>query len=262
MLPLLLLSLALGVPFEDVEHRFHLDLPSTWSFTPQPGDSFGATFHRDQDGIFANATVRVMPFDLAVPLDVLVNRIAAASDAEPGFRLIERKASTVAGYPSVHRRYLALVNGDPRLPKLVDQQILMVGRTGFVVHGEALAAAFPTFERDILHMSATFVPGAGRAQGQDAARRPLTPEDLLGRWHTKGHTLVLSAGGAITLDGEHGRYRLEDGTLLATFGTRTKVYQVDLRAGGLELTGEQFASGKVFTRKTGKAKRSSKASSI
>jgi hypothetical protein len=121
----------------------------------------------------------------------------------------------------------------------------MVGNVGFVVHGEALADAFPTFERDIAHLGATFVPGAGRAQGP-APRRPFTREDLLGHWHAKGHTLVLSGGGAITLDGEHGRYRLEEGALLATFGTRTKVYQLDLRAGGLELTGEQFASGKIF----------------
>ena len=104
MLPFVMLCVALGAPFEDVEHRFHMDVPASWRFTPQPGDSGGATFHRDQDGVFANAMVRVMPFDMAVPLETFVSRIAAASDREQGFRLLERKAASVGGYPSVHRR--------------------------------------------------------------------------------------------------------------------------------------------------------------
>ncbi len=254
MLPLILFCLALGVPFEDVQHRFHLNLPANWRFTPQPGDSGGATFHRDQDGVFANATVRVIPFEMAVPLDGLVNHIAAASDQEPGFRLLDRSQSRVAGYPALHRRYMVLVNGDPRLPKMVDQQILMVGSTGFVIHGEALADAFPTFEADIRQLGSSFVPGA--ALGKVAPpRAPLTRAALYGRWRANGHTLVLSSGGAITLDGQAGRYRLEEGALLATFGTTTKVYQVDMREQGLELSGEQFASGQVFTRDKAAGKR-------
>lgn len=249
MLPLVLMCLFLGAPFEDVEHRFHLKLPAHWQFTPQPGDSGGATFHRSQDGVFANATVRVLPFDMAVPLDALVNHIAAASDQEPGFRLLDRSPSHVGNHPSLHRRYMVLVNGDPRLPKMVDQQIFMVGNTGFVVHGEALADAFPVFEADIRALSDTFVPGNDGAEAaQDAPKKPLTKADLYGRWHGGGHTLVLSAGGAITLDGQAGRYRLEEGALLATIGQATRVYQVDLSASKLEITGEGFVSGQTFLR--------------
>lgn len=254
MLPLVLMCLALGVPFEDVEHRFHLEMPAQWVFAPQPGDSGGATFHRDHGGVFANAMVRVMPFDMAVPLDALVNRIAAASDQEPGFRLLLRKEDRVAGYPSVHRRYLVLVNGDPRLPKMVDQQIFLVGRMGYVVHGEALADAFPTFERDIAALSRTFVPGAGAGPGgAPPPRARLTRAALLGHWHGNGHNLTLSSGGAITLDGLAGRFRLEEGALLAIFGRETKVFQVDMRDGSLELTGDMFASGQRFARGRGKA---------
>lgn len=251
MLPLVLFCLALGVPFEDVEHRFHLNLPAQWQFAPQPGDSGGATFHRNHDGVFANATVRVMPFDMAVPLDALVGRIAAASDQEPGFRLILRKEDRVAGYPSIHRRYLVLVNGDPRLPKMVDQQIFLVGRMGYVVHGEALADAFPTFEKDIAGLSNSFVPGTG-AGAPAPARTRLTRAAVLGHWHGGGHSLTLSSGGAITLDGMAGYFRLEEGALLATFGRDTKVFQVDMTKGCLELSGDIFASGQVFAR--GKAR--------
>jgi hypothetical protein len=255
MLSLLLFSLAIAAPFEDVDHRFHLDLPVRWHFAPQPGDVHGAAFHRDADGAFANAMVRVMPFTMAVELDALASRVAAASDGEPGFRLLVRENSRVGLYPSIRRRFTALVNGDPRLPKMVEQQILVVGQTGYVLHGESLADVFPTFEADIMRMQASFVPGAQGAGAAIHHAQKLHRHHLMGQWISAGHTLALSQGGAITLDGAHGTFSLEGGALTATFGKEVKVYQLDLTQQGLTLTGEAFGKGVLFKAKNRSSKR-------
>ena len=245
MLSLLLLCAAIAAPFEDVQHRFHLTLPPQWRFTPLPGDIHGATFHREADGGFANATVRVMPFDGPVELDTFVSRIAAAADGEPGFRLMARENSQVAGYPGVKRRFLSLVNGDPRLPKMVEQQIVVVGNTGYVVHAEALADVFATFAADIAAIEASFAPGG---VGPLAPGPRLHRRDLIGAWQAAGHALMLTQGGAISLDGAHGTFRLESGTLVATFGHTTKIYQLDVTARHLTLSGQEFAQGVQFRR--------------
>lgn len=242
------LVVAATTPFEDTQRRFHLTLPSGWHFAPQPADTGGATFRRESDGVFVNAMVRVMPLGQDVTLATFAASIGQASVGEPGYRLLSQEACKVDGRDGLRRRYLSLVNGDPHLPKMVEQRLLVADGVGYVLHAETLADAFPVFEADVLELQRSFHLGAS-TQVQ-APKAHLRLRDLLGVWRSEGGEwrLQLTPGGAIGLNDAHGTYHFDQGTLIANLADGTQIFTYELHRGVLVLTGGPFGKGQRFVR--------------
>jgi hypothetical protein len=244
-----LLAALLGQPFEDVERRFHLDLPAEWHFAPQPGDTHGAVFRRLSDGVYANAMVRVMPVPGELTLADFAKRIRAASENEPGYRSIERRACSVGQRPAECRRFLSLVNGDPKMPKMAEQRIVLAAGRGFVVHAETLADGFAVFEPDILAMMESFAVGPA-PRGSHATRAHATWDDLLGTWKSadRVHEITLSPAGTIILDDRHGSYQIQAGNLVAHLDDGVAIFALDYQRGRLVVSGGMFGEGTSFAR--------------
>lgn len=254
----LILALALfaapgATPFEDIHHRFRVSLPPGWQFAPQPGDTGGATFRRAADGALLNGMVRVMSFTEDAELGTFAERIAAASTGEPGYRQLWARDCRLAGLEARCRRYVSLVNSDPHLMKMAEQRVAVRGHTGYVVHAEALAEAFVGAERDIDAFLGSLSIGRGAAS-KASARHPHMA-DLFGRWRSRdgAHALQLTATGSILLDDARGTYRVEMGTLVASFADDTQIFGLDFAGEQLVLSGGAFGDGAHFIRSQGQS---------
>ena len=238
--------------FEDPQGRFTLGLPPGWSFAPQPGDTGGVYFRRIADGIPANATVRVMQFSMPIELTAFAARIAAASDQEPGFHLLQSERALIAGQTGIKRRFVVSINGDRRFTKVVEQRIVVVDHfKGYVLHVETLADAFGTFAADFAAMFAHFSPVTAAAPLPTAELEHvhrLHRRQLWGIWVGGGHKLQLTPGGHVVLDEQAGRYRLDGGTLICKFGAHEQVFTISLSGAVLQLGGGIFAAGQEMTR--------------
>jgi hypothetical protein len=248
----LLLAATVAAPFVDIQHRFSVNLPPQWAFAPLPGDVGGAAFRRVADGVIANAMVRVLPFNQPVDLQAFFAQIGASYGDEPGFRLLISEPTTLAGNRALRRRFVAWVNGNPKMPKLVEQRVTVLGTIGYVVHVETLADAFGIFERDFEMLFASFAPGNNTQTPVAPGRRQHADlRGLTGKWQAADatHTLELSPSGVVVLDGARGRYHIDNGTLVCAMGENDeRMYTVALQEGALELTGAEFGQGQSFRR--------------
>lgn len=252
------LLVALAVPFEDTGHRFHLELPPGWSFTPQPSDTGGATFRRAQEGALAYGMVRVMQLGQTPPaLGAWSQTILGIYSGEPGFRLIHERKTRLAGVPAMEHLFVVSVGPGSKLVKMAKQTTLIAGETGFVVHTETLAEAFPLFERDFKGLLRSFAPGPGPHAPPPKKHRPTTMKMLLGAWQSPDatHTVFLSPQGAAVVDGVEGKYRLAPGQLIVTLPGGDTFYQMELAEGALSLAGGGFPKGQSFVRSVPAPKR-------
>lgn len=252
-----LLAVWLGVPFEDTEHRFSIDLPGQWAFAPLPGDMGGAAFRRVSDGILANAMVRVLRFDRDIELNSIVAQIRNTYEAEPGFRLLISEPVQVAKNPGHRLRFVTWINGNPKMPKICEQRIMLLGRMAYVIHVETLADAYGVFEPDFDALFRSFIPGNGLAAPPVTQMySPINPKILHGKWVTAGntHKLELSPSGIVILDGKRGRYRLDHGTLVIRYADDENnsevMYEMDFHHNQLALTGSDFQKTQKFYRVT------------
>jgi len=247
MIASLIALLILAGPYEDTQHRFSVDLPAKWVFSPVPGDTAGAYFKRTQDGAIANATVRVMKFTQPVDLDTFAARVGDAADHEPGYRLLNNQAVRIGNMPAISRRFVVAINGDLKWTKMVEQRILVVGNMGFVVHVETLADAFPLFQDDFNKILLSFQPGTGKAPSPAQAHRA-KPGVLVGKWEGAGHALELSPSGAAILDRSPGSYHVTSGVLILQLGDQQVQFEYELNGDNLRLSGANFAGGQNFHR--------------
>jgi hypothetical protein len=241
-------------PFEDTQGRFSLDLPAGWSFAPQPGDASGVYFRRVWEGMPANATVRFMTFTVPIDLNAFAARIAAASDQEPGFRLLQSEPVLVAGTTAIGRRFVTFVGGNKRLTKVVEQRLGMLGPfKAYVLHAETLADVFGTFEKDFETLFSSFVPhDSAKPIGPTRAKRPRRFDRrlLVGLWEGGGQTLQLSPAGVAVLGEQSGSYRVDQGVLVLHFGDTEQVFNFELTGKTLQLSGGSFGAGQAFVRRS------------
>ena len=263
MLALLLAAVTVTTPFEDVQKRFHVDLPPGWNFAPQPGDTAGAFFRRDVEGMQGNAAVRVIIFPNPITVEAFVGSVAAATDHDPGFRLLANEPVIVAGLPGVRRRYVVAINGDVKWPKMVEQRFLVAGGLGYIIHVETVADAFGVFEEDFGKLFASFRPGPLTA-GEEAAQvepriqalrqskgvggRVPIAKAIVGRWSGGGHNMQFGASGIVTFDAFHGTYRFDEGTLVLQVGDQQLIFEYSMTGATLRLAGGLLGDGQDFRR--------------
>ena len=240
---LLLLALVAANPFEDVQQRFHLDLPTGWEFAPVPGNLSGATFRRQNDGLLALAAVQVVKLQPGTSLLQFATAVASASNEEPGYELLQQANATLGGIPAIRRRFVLRVTGSAKqLVRMVEESIAVMGETGYVLHTETLADVFGSFERDFATMQATFAPGS-LAPAPNTAAWSADAAGLIGRWEGSGHVLQLSPGGSVVLDKDSGRYKFETGLLIMTLEKRRAVVAFERHDNVLRLSGDLFGTG-------------------
>ena len=248
MQALTLAALVLATPYVDTLHRFSIDLPSGWEFAPQPGDTGGAFFRKNVEGLLANATVRVLNFPQPVQLADFAARIAAAADQEAGYRLLVSQNTTLAGVPALKRRYVVAISVERKLYKIVEQRILIRENFGYVVHCETIADMFPTFEADFAKFFVGFVPGEGELAPVPVLHKRVKTDlrKLVGVWEGAGHSLHLTPSGSVILDGIQGSYYVDNGVLVFKFNQDRRTHEFELKGKLLTLSGGSFGAGQVF----------------
>jgi hypothetical protein len=207
----LLVCLALGASFDDIHHRFTLDLPEGWEFAPVPGDE-GAAFRRNNNGLLANASVRVFELDPADTLEAVAQALKSVVSKEEGYKILTEEKVSLSGISGFRRRAVYTLRDDPRFAKMVEDRVAIWKGRAHVLHVEALAEAFAGFEDDFGRIFSSYViPQAPAARGAELIRGP-----FIGRWvmvDDRDTILELRADGTFALAGEKGVFRVEASAL-------------------------------------------------
>lgn len=210
VVPLMVLALLsinlwlLALPFEDTMHRFRLELPEGWSWTPQPGDTNGAWFKKTDTGAIARMGVRVL---VDTSLDQALAAATRMVHREPGYRLISE--GRPAEYKGATKRELVyFVGATDKVQKRIEQLFLTNGRVTYWLHFEALAEGYDLFtkDRDAIYRSFTPIAGGQRVQiAGDKAKK------LLGLWRREddGFMLDFNADGSYVLGALSGQFLVD-----------------------------------------------------
>ena len=147
VLPLAMSVLTSSV-FMDVHERFTIVLPKGWEFAPQPGDTSGASFRVQRDGLVAQVSIRALELNEFFDLDTFVKRVNTYERQPKSFKLVSQKASTLGALKSFKRQYTLSVKGHDSWDKLVEERYAVWGPYSFVFHAEAIAEGFSSFLND------------------------------------------------------------------------------------------------------------------
>lgn len=242
--------LSLSAPFEDIHKRFHFEVPAGWQFAPQP-NSKGAAFRKSVSGSMAQVFVTSMSFDLPLTLDAFGQAIGAASRQEPGYELLKEELDQLAGLPSLHRVFIVYINGNPKMPKMVDERIAVDRNTGYVIHCETRAEIFSAAQKDFVAFAANFEPGPlpeGKAQPSSSQTLAGVRSSVVGRWEGSGQILHLSPSGVVLMGNSTGTYKLEPGLLTLDIDGKQVMLQYQLNGDQLRVSGDVFGAGLDLTR--------------
>ncbi len=195
-----------GKRYTDTRKRFSFELAPGWHFAPQPGDTRGATFRREQGRLFGLLTIRILSAQNRNTETFSRTWFGALSE-EPGYRIIEEGESLLAGVPARYRQFVVDIDGDSTWAKMTIETIAVVEGRAYLLHGETVAEAFGSFSDDFLSMTQSFT----------LPHRNRLDRNLIGRWRMRvDPTTVLSVrpNGTFDLAGSTGRYRIEDDVLV------------------------------------------------
>ena len=272
----LILALALlGSPFQDIHKRFNLDLPAGWKYIPQPGDTRGAVFHKNLEGVPAHLNIRSLKVPVGSSAGDVADSLLATMQYEPGYRLLANDMDFLGGMPGHRIRYVIDINGDRVWQKMVEDRFLVEGKRAWVVHFETIAEAFSSFEEDLTKVSSTFALGAtsdssgGSQRGALSGRK--TVSKLVGRWQMVAQPTVvfeMKKDGSFDLAGHKGSWSNRGGKLITMpdgGGEESFNWQIDgnlLLLSGVHLTTpiqyrriRAIGSGGIYGRWQGGARR-------
>jgi hypothetical protein len=203
------------VPYDDLKQRFRIDLPDGWRWTPQPGDTLGEWFRKDDTGAIGNFGVRVVKLAAGMSLRDFVAQTEASIKGEPGYRKLAEQPSMLGTHSTIKREYVMFVAGSERTQRHAEEQFLVNGEYGFWLHFETVAEGFDLFQHDIDHLFASFVPIAGGQRAKVAGKKA---EHLIGHWLKVGDTLHfdLHLDGTFALGDETGTYIADNDYLIVT----------------------------------------------
>lgn len=234
MVAIVLACLALSSTFEDVHHRFTVDLPRGWTFTPMPGDTGGATFKRVRQDVPALASIRAFPVGKTTTLETLARERKNGAAAAPGFRLIEEQLDGLAGAKAKRMRYSAHIDEEGKLVKIVEERMALIAGVAYVVHVETLASEFGSFETDFAKLFESFSPGTKSGKSGNAKVR----SPVVGRWAMAADPssiLELKSDGSLVMGTVLGRFVVQGKSIVAMLEGGREEFTWSIVAGDLVL---------------------------
>jgi hypothetical protein len=256
-------------PYEDTRHRFRVELPDTWTLTPQFGDTSGMVFQRSI-GVRQRQTVAtlIIHVDSAPASDAkeYADAHEKALRAQPSFERKSESAVTVGGHAALVREYRALAAKKPKIEKTIRAHFFEAVGHRYLIHIESPSRDFAKVEEDLAKILTSFKPMAGSAEKNETAIKieglEATPV-LNGRWvNDDGLLMVLGGDGSFALAEATGRYEVRDGVLTMIIpgqGRESFNFLFDGVAGTLTLSSENLGTPMVYRRAgpgSGKSKKS------
>lgn len=231
----LILTLNVSLLFEDIHHRFTVDLPPSWSFVREQSKGRTSAFRRVYGGVPAQAAILVFDAD-DVPLRALVRSRTASAQKLAGFRRIDEGKVVLGGFKAHRLRFEAAVNDS--VNKTVEEWMAVGRGKAYVIHVETLSEEFGAFRRDFDRLAETFRPLDGRPSA------PAAP--IIGSWSMKSDPsviLVLNRDGSLALGDVRGRFTLNGSSLVTQLpGGGQEVFDWRLEGGELTLSSEAAGS--------------------
>lgn len=248
-------------PYEDTRHRFRVELPDTWSLTPQFGDTHGMIFQRDL-GVRARRSLAMLIIHVdSAPVSDAKEYADAHEKAlrnQPAFTKKGESTSTVGGYPALVREYTALASKKPKIEKTIRAHFLEAAGHRYLIHAESPTRDFEKIEDDLTKILASFAPLAG-ASDRDTNAPKIALENtpvLTGRWvNEDGLLMVLGGDGSFALAEATGRYEVQNNTLTMIIpgqGRESFTFVFDGVDGTLTLSSANLGSPMIY-RRAGKA---------
>jgi hypothetical protein len=204
---LLLLAL-LSKPYKDPQERFSINLPKGWSVGTSTTAT--ATFTKSGRRGLANLAIQLLPVQSGTAVAKIVVSLTQALETQPGYKLLEQGAAKLGGKTAARRRYTVYVNGDPTMPKIAEDRVIIEGPTAYVVHVEAMTDVFGAYSKEFNKLWATFKPGKGLAPQVHGVA-------LVGTWEKigdEGLVFVLRGDGTFDLGGHTGIFGQEGSAII------------------------------------------------
>ncbi|MEL6544087.1 MAG: hypothetical protein AAFQ82_05645 [Myxococcota bacterium] len=239
MICALLAVAALAAPFEDVNHRFTLDLPRDWQFVPEISKQGSSAFRRVHGGVPAQAAVFTFRAPKGVGLRELLKQRVTAARKEQGYRRIEEESAALGGFKAHRHRYEVLLDEKRDLKKTVEEWITVGAGFAYVLHVETLSEEFSSFSRDFARLAETFKPKDGRGSG------PIK-SPLIGEWAMEDDPstiLSLQRDGSLKLGPVSGTFTLNGNTLVTQLpGGAQEAFDWRLSGGTLTLASDSMGT--------------------
>ena len=136
---LLLLAVSFAAIFEDVNHRFKVDLPPDWTFVREQSKPGTSAFRRIYGGIPAQAAIVVFNSKDLQLRDLVKSQTSSANKLD-GFRRIDEGTAVLGGFKGHRFRYEVSVS---RTVSKTVEEWMAVGRgKAYIVHLETLSEEF------------------------------------------------------------------------------------------------------------------------
>jgi hypothetical protein len=252
-----LISIA-AKPYEDTRHRFRVELPDTWSLTPQFGDTSGMVFQRSI-GVRQRQSLATLIIHVdSVPASDAKEYADAHEKALASLPSLERKgerAVTVGGHAALVREYRALATKKPKIEKTIRAHFFEAASHRYLIHIESSSRDFAKVEEDLGKILASFKPmtGTGEKKSETIRLDELAPTPALnGRWvNEDGLLMVLGGDGSFALAEATGRYEVKDNTLTMIIpgqGRESFTFVFDGLVGSLTLSSPNLGAPMVYRR--------------
>lgn len=230
---------AVAAPFEDVNHRYQVDLPRDWQFVPEISSQGSSAFRRIHGGVPAQAAIFTFRAPRGIGLRELLKERVAAAKKQDGYRRIEEGAAVLGGFKAHRHKYEVVLDAEKGIKKTVEEWMTVGRGFAYVLHVETLSEEFGSFSRDFARLAETFKPIQGKQA--DAIKSP-----LIGKWAMiEDPTVILSLArdGSLALGDVQGTFSLNGSVLVTQLpGGAQEAFDWRLEGGLLTLSSESMGT--------------------
>lgn len=235
----LLFCVSVTAPFEDVNHRWTVDLPRDWQFVPEISKQGSSAFRRVHGGVPAQAAIFTFRAPEGVGLRQLLKQRDAAAREQEGYRRIEEGAAVLGGFKAHRHKYEVVLDAEKDLKKTVEEWMTVGRGFAYVLHVETLSEEFGSFSRDFARLAETLKPTDGQPEGP-------VKSPLIGKWamvDDPSVILTLERDGSLALGEVQGTFSLSGNTLVTQLpGGAQEAFDWQLQGGLLTLSSESMGT--------------------
>jgi hypothetical protein len=216
---LVALSMIAAKPYEDTRHRFRVELPESWSLSPQFGDTHGMVFQRELGSRQRKSLATLIVHVDSVPANDSREYAEAHERSLEQQGALEKKGestTTVGGNAALVREYTAVASKEPKLEKTMRAYFFEAAGHRYLLHLEAPSRDFSKLESDLEKIMKSFKA----LQGGVKTSAPIQIDaidpapNLTGTWtNDDGLVMVLGGDGSFALAEATGRFEVQGNVL-------------------------------------------------